>query len=137
MLSHWPPHKEELNRERFVNIAKTTDLAHTDTRKTNIANLARTIRTNLACIHFISYELDNGQIFSEAGALKTLADGSQVVFVTGQYSYVGPDGQIYWVNYTADENGFHPEVGTGPAGGIQGGGDAAIDPNALKSLIGK
>lgn len=53
------------------------------------------------------YELDNGQIFSEAGALKD--DGTQVV--QGAYSFVGDDGQTYWVNYTADEEGFHPIVG--------------------------
>lgn len=53
------------------------------------------------------YELDNGQIFSEAGALKD--DGSQ--YVQGSYSFVGPDGQTYWVNYSADSEGFHPVVG--------------------------
>lgn len=104
------------------------------------------------------YELDNGQIFSEAGALKD--DGSQ--YVKGAYSFVGADGQTYWVNYTADEEGFHPIVGklnisqfhtlfvqmqfcnwfsspritgSGP-GGIGAGQDASIDPNALKSLVG-
>lgn len=53
------------------------------------------------------YELDNGQIFSEAGALKD--DGSQ--YVKGSYSFQGDDGETYWVNYTADEEGFHPIVG--------------------------
>lgn len=53
------------------------------------------------------YELDNGQIFSEAGALKD--DGSQ--YVKGAYSFQGDDGETYWVNYTADEEGFHPVVG--------------------------
>lgn len=53
------------------------------------------------------YELDNGQIFSEAGALKD--DGSQ--YVKGAYSFQGSDGETYWVNYTADEEGFHPIVG--------------------------
>lgn len=47
------------------------------------------------------YELDNGQIFSEAGALKD--DGSQ--YVKGSYSFQGDDGETYWVNYTADEEG--------------------------------
>lgn len=107
-----------------------------------------------------SYELDNGQIFSEAGALKE--DGSQ--YVKGAYSFQGDDGKTYWVNYTADEEGFHPVVGklnisqlqllssmhakalfhwfsffqplgSGP-GGIGAGQDASIDPNALKSLVG-
>lgn len=68
--------------------------------------------------------------------MKTVGD-HDVVVVSGQYSFVAPDGQTYWVNYTADENGFHPVVGTGGVGGIGAGGDAQIDPNALKSLIGK
>lgn len=83
------------------------------------------------------YELNDGQIVASQGALKTVngADGPvQVAVSVGQYSFVGPDGLTYWVNWTADENGFHPVVGTGPAGGIQGGSN--IDPNALKSLIG-
>lgn len=55
-----------------------------------------------------TYELDNGQIFSEAGALK---DDGVTQFVSGAYSFVGPDGQTYWVTFTADENGFHPVIG--------------------------
>lgn len=59
------------------------------------------------------YELSNGQIFSEAGTLKEVGDEEKVnvIVVSGQYSFVGQDGQTYWVNYTADENGFHPVVG--------------------------
>ena len=99
------------------------------------------------------YELDNGQIFSEAGALKEVGDTEKVpvIVVSGQYTFVGPDGVTYWVNYTADENGYHPVVGkiqsidtqiylflnlmktlylnnftgTGPEGGIKPGQDAA------------
>lgn len=76
---------------------------------------------------------------SAAGALKTVQgeDGPhEVVVITGSYSFIGPDGQTYWVNYTADENGYHPVIGTGPTGGIQPGQDSSIDPNAIKSLIG-
>lgn len=57
-----------------------------------------------------SYELDNGQIFSEQGELKTIGD-SQAVVKSGAYSFVSPDGVVHWVTYTADENGFHPVVG--------------------------
>lgn len=84
------------------------------------------------------YEQDNGQIVSAAGALKTVVgpDGpQQALVISGAYTFVGTDGITYWVNYTADENGFHPVVGTGP-GGIGPGQDSSIDPNALKSLIG-
>lgn len=31
------------------------------------------------------------------------------MIVHGSYSYTGPDGVVYTVKYTADENGFHPE----------------------------
>lgn len=54
------------------------------------------------------YELDNGQIFSEQGALK---DDGKTQVVSGAYSFVGPDGQTYWVTFTADEFGYHPVIG--------------------------
>ena len=80
---------------------------------------------------FFRYELSDGQIRSEVGTYKDSkdADGNdvKVLFVQGSYSFVGPDGQTYWVNYTADENGYHPKVGTGPTGGIQAGQDAPIN----------
>ncbi|XP_055695803.1 endocuticle structural glycoprotein SgAbd-5-like [Lutzomyia longipalpis] len=82
-----------------------------------------------------TYELSDGQIRSETGALKDVGE-ERVIIVQGAYTFVGPDGQIYWVNYTADENGFHPVIGTGPEGGIKPGQDQGIDPNALKSLVG-
>lgn len=84
----------------------------------------------MCLVHPSRYELDNGQIFSEVGALKEVApaegDGEKVpvIVVSGQYSFVGQDGITYWVNYTADENGYHPVVGTGE-GGIKPGQDAA------------
>lgn len=57
-----------------------------------------------------SYELDNGQIFSEKGELRQIGE-EQAVVKTGAYSFVSPDGVTHWVTYTADENGFHPIVG--------------------------
>lgn len=61
------------------------------------------------------YELSNGQIVSEAGALKDVPNEEgetvKVIVVSGQYSFVDQDGVTHWVNYTADENGFHPVVG--------------------------
>ncbi|XP_037038456.1 cuticle protein CP14.6-like [Bradysia coprophila] len=85
-----------------------------------------------------TYELSNGQIHSEAGALAEVGEGDekvQVIVVSGSYTFVGPDGITYWVNYTADENGYHPVVGTGP-GGIKGGDTASLDPSVFKSLVG-
>ncbi|XP_058454910.1 endocuticle structural glycoprotein ABD-5-like [Malaya genurostris] len=78
-----------------------------------------------------TYELSDGQIRSEVGTYRDIknAEGQDVkaLFVQGSYSFVAPDGKTYWVNYTADENGYHPKVGTGPTGGIQPGQDAPID----------
>lgn len=67
------------------------------------------IRTKFVVFFSIfRYELNNGQIFSQAGALK---DDGKTQVVSGAYSFVGSDGQTYWVTYTADETGFHPIVG--------------------------
>lgn len=78
--------------------------------------------------------MSDGQIRNEAGAIKQIGEESPIV-VSGGYSFVAPDGQTYWVTYTADEFGYHPVVGTGP-GGVKPGDEAGIDSNALKSLIG-
>ncbi|XP_055545369.1 endocuticle structural glycoprotein ABD-5-like [Wyeomyia smithii] len=78
-----------------------------------------------------TYELSDGQIRSEVGTYRDSKDAEgkdvKVLFVQGSYSFVAPDGKTYWVNYTADENGYHPKVGTGPTGGIQPGQDAPIE----------
>lgn len=85
-----------------------------------------------------SYEQDDGQIFGEERTLQPASNGEPAIFAKGGYSFVGPDGQTYWVNYYADEFGFHPQVGTGPVGGPQPGFDpASINPTQLKSLVGK
>ncbi|RZC32030.1 Chitin bind 4 domain containing protein [Asbolus verrucosus] len=34
----------------------------------------------------------------------------QILSVEGQYRYKGPDNIVYLVEYTADENGYQPEV---------------------------
>lgn len=79
--------------------------------------------------------MSDGQIRSEGGVLKDIGD-TQAIVVQGAYTFVGPDGITYWVNYTADENGYHPVIGTGPEGGVRPGDNVGIDPNALKSLLG-
>ena len=39
-----------------------------------------------------------------------VVDDTEVVVMRGSYSYVGPDGQTYVVDWTADEHGFHPSA---------------------------
>ncbi|EAT46065.1 AAEL002725-PA [Aedes aegypti] len=73
-----------------------------------------------------TYEQSNKQIFSEVGTPKDSTDGTKVLAVEGAYTFVAPDGQTYWVNYRADENGFLPKTGTGTVGGIQPGQDAPV-----------
>lgn len=93
-------------------------------------NLSPPISAFPIAASFRSYELSDGQIRSEVGTYRDVKDAEgkdvKALFVQGSYSFVGPDGQTYWVNYTADENGYHPKVGTGPTGGIQAGQDAPV-----------
>ncbi|XP_055630395.1 cuticle protein CP14.6-like [Toxorhynchites rutilus septentrionalis] len=73
-----------------------------------------------------TYEQSNKQIFSELGAPRDVSGGAKILAVEGAYTFVAPDGQTYWVNYRADENGFLPKSGTGTTGGIQAGQDAPV-----------
>ncbi|KAF4520083.1 hypothetical protein B566_EDAN014188 [Ephemera danica] len=57
-----------------------------------------------------SYETGNGIRAEESGYIKELpgrsAEESKAQVMEGSYSYTGPNGQVYTVNYIADENGF-------------------------------
>lgn len=46
----------------------------------------------------------------EEAQLKNFGEDVSALVVRGSYSYTGPDGQVYTVNYIADENGFQPEA---------------------------
>ncbi|XP_055546301.1 flexible cuticle protein 12-like [Wyeomyia smithii] len=46
----------------------------------------------------------------EEAQLKSFGDDISALVVRGSYSYTGDDGQVYTVNYIADENGFQPEA---------------------------
>ncbi|XP_062549668.1 flexible cuticle protein 12-like [Armigeres subalbatus] len=56
------------------------------------------------------YETSNGLQRVEQAQLKSFGDDVSALVVRGMYSYQGPDGQTYTVNYVADENGFQPEA---------------------------
>ncbi|XP_046980668.1 endocuticle structural glycoprotein ABD-4-like [Schistocerca americana] len=56
------------------------------------------------------YETGNGILAQEKGFVKNLGFVDQETQVAqGSYSYTGPDGVVYTVTYTADENGFQPQ----------------------------
>lgn len=62
-----------------------------------------------------AHQSDNGISASESGTLRESksAETNEKAYgyaTQGEFSYTGPDGQVYSVKYTADENGFHPEV---------------------------
>jgi len=52
-----------------------------------------------------SFETENGISASESGQ----PEDDESYSVSGQFSYVGPDGVTYTVVYTAGEDGFQPE----------------------------
>lgn len=53
----------------------------------------------------------NGEQFEEEGKLKHVNE-MDVIVTRGSYTIIEKDGSMTIVNYTADENGFHPEVVT-------------------------
>jgi inorganic pyrophosphatase len=82
-----------------------------------------------------SYSLKDGQQRNETGFIKRVLNANgqavDVIVVTGQFVFVGTNGIVYRVIYTADETGFHPKVVILPADS-----QTPIDPNCLKSLCG-
>uniref|UniRef100_A0A182P5L0 Uncharacterized protein n=1 Tax=Anopheles epiroticus TaxID=199890 RepID=A0A182P5L0_9DIPT len=56
-----------------------------------------------------AFETSDGHQRQEQAELKKLGDEVEALVVRGSYSFTGDDGQVYTVNYVADENGFQPE----------------------------
>ena len=54
----------------------------------------------------LRYETENRISQQESGQLKNFGTNQETNVVQGTYSYTGPDGVTYTVNYVADENGF-------------------------------
>ncbi|XP_062553473.1 flexible cuticle protein 12-like [Armigeres subalbatus] len=55
------------------------------------------------------FETSDGTARQEQAELKNVGTDQEAIVVRGSYSYVGPDGTQYVINYVADENGFQPE----------------------------
>lgn len=58
---------------------------------------------------FRRYETGNGILAEEAGSIQKLDRNEEGLRSSGYYQYVGDDGKLYQVRYTADNNGFHAE----------------------------
>ncbi|KAJ1529662.1 hypothetical protein ONE63_006422 [Megalurothrips usitatus] len=56
-----------------------------------------------------SYETENAIQASETGELRNAGTQDEANAVQGSYSWTGPDGVQYTVNYIADENGFQAQ----------------------------
>ncbi|KXJ75277.1 endocuticle structural glycoprotein SgAbd-5 [Aedes aegypti] len=55
-------------------------------------------------------ETSNGIRQQEQAELRSFGDDNAAIVVRGSYSFTADDGQVYTVNYIADENGFQPEA---------------------------
>ncbi|XP_063367710.1 larval cuticle protein 65Ag1-like [Cydia amplana] len=58
--------------------------------------------------HF-EFETSDGTSRQEQGTLKQISEDHKAIEVQGRYKYTAPDGVVYTVTYTADENGFQPQ----------------------------
>uniref|UniRef100_A0A182UKD5 Uncharacterized protein n=1 Tax=Anopheles melas TaxID=34690 RepID=A0A182UKD5_9DIPT len=56
-----------------------------------------------------SYETSNGIRADQRGFLKNPGTPGEAQVMQGSYSYTGPDGVVYTINYIADENGYRAE----------------------------
>lgn len=60
-------------------------------------------------LYVYRYETSNGIAQQESGALTNVGTEQEGMAVRGQFSYTGPDGVVYTITYTADENGFQAQ----------------------------
>ncbi|XP_028163704.1 endocuticle structural protein SgAbd-6-like [Ostrinia nubilalis] len=71
--------------------------------------------------YYTSFEQSDGTKQESRGVLKNEGREDAFVAVAGSYEWVGPDAVRYAVRYTADENGYQPEIEQGPGGGVPAG----------------
>ncbi|KAF9414980.1 hypothetical protein HW555_007247 [Spodoptera exigua] len=64
------------------------------------------------------FDQSDGTGRDEYGEVRNAGSEDEFVAVKGSYSWVGPDGVKYTVNYVADENGFQPTIEQGPGGAV-------------------
>ncbi|KAM8710137.1 hypothetical protein ACLKA7_016864 [Drosophila subpalustris] len=55
------------------------------------------------------WETSDGQKHEEEGTLTNPGAENEAIVVRGSFSFTADDGQVYTVNYIADENGFQPQ----------------------------
>uniref|UniRef100_A0A2H1WSQ4 SFRICE_036472 n=1 Tax=Spodoptera frugiperda TaxID=7108 RepID=A0A2H1WSQ4_SPOFR len=65
-----------------------------------------------------AFDQSDGTGHNEDGEIRNAGSEDEFVAVRGSYSWVGPDGVKYTVNYVADENGFQPTIEQGPGGAV-------------------
>lgn len=56
-----------------------------------------------------SFETSNGIARQEQGHIENPGTDFETLKVEGSFQYYGDDGQLYQVQYIADENGFQPQ----------------------------
>ncbi|XP_014363750.2 endocuticle structural glycoprotein ABD-5-like [Papilio machaon] len=75
-----------------------------------------------------AFEQSDGTKKEEQGELRNAGTDDEFMAVKGSYSWQGPDGVVYTITYTADDNGFKPTIEQGPGGGVP--------PGVVASLLG-
>lgn len=77
----------------------------------NVDNQAQVLRSDVVVnpdSYQYEYETSNGIVANEAGQLKQFSDDEAAIVSQGAFRYNAPDGTPIALQYTADENGFHP-----------------------------
>ncbi|CAH1644275.1 unnamed protein product [Spodoptera littoralis] len=75
-----------------------------------------------------AFELTDGTGAEQQAELRNPGKEDESIAVKGSFTWVGPDGVFYRVNYVADDNGYQPEIEQGPGG--------AVPPAVVASLLG-
>ncbi|NP_001166721.1 cuticular protein RR-1 motif 29 precursor [Bombyx mori] len=64
------------------------------------------------------FRQSDGIRHEQEGFLNNFGQENENLSVKGSYSWLGPDGVTYEIDYTAGEDGFKPDISQGPGGGI-------------------